>query len=823
MDNSYIIYSLAVAWFTSYTFVISMRIYQFTTFPKTYGKRPSLSLKDLGEAACEQQTDIPAFKVIVPAYMETDVIEGTLYRLTSMNYPHACYEVHVVTYEDEPVEDKGESTTQVVQRVAATINADAGVEVVRSIVTPEGFDGFFPGNLSAKERHIGKARGLNYTLRCIHESNERDERRYFIGKMSRTEHLERAKEILSDFKSEVQTEGDLVSFIDSYFNPEHPDYIGALSFTSQLGRLVVITQEATKSGKLDKNSWKLLLGFIEQESSRFYLRLKQIEQAHSDYPELRLGVLHDKEFLYSVMRSVEAEHISNLRVYSIKREAELEQSMPILFEALSRTDDCEEVFQLTRKFNSRWVLVYDADAEAPVDIMRHLAGRILTEPDVMGFQGPVAPLLNYDSVHPFCRMGALWLAFWHGAAYPRLLHNKSWAHPLAGTNWCFRIEGFEHQNKLIRDCPYDEAQRRFLLTFDPRQLTEDLELGVRNFSEWSVNAAWHPIVEMEQVPPTAGAMFRQYTRWSLGTLQTMGYIQRSRLPRIQKFWFAVYPLLFLFACSGPFITVSLIIAFNMNLIQVEPIFAWWTLFLAFGNFSYIWAFVITFERYYDMYQQSSAVNFLYKNRAKLIALLKAENVCFSPSIAKSLKNALQLIEKGMKPRGFVTKYLQSRCLDDEDDGEYSSAACKAYVDRLKRETPDSIHPDHLNDFIERFGQALAHVPVTKTDSGDYMTALEGGGPSHAAVPELLDKMVVLVNNATYKAGANRILRWSKYHTQISIWAIPFIFFSLGPFFNASWRFLRGEKMSWNKTIRTVKNKTHSLEKETSEFKYGGDR
>ena len=44
--------------------------------------------------------------------------------------------------------------------------------------------------------------------------------------------------------------------------------------------------------------------------------------------------------------------------------------------------------------NSRWVLVYDADADAPLDVMRHLAGRIMAEPDVMGFQGPVALLLN---------------------------------------------------------------------------------------------------------------------------------------------------------------------------------------------------------------------------------------------------------------------------------------------------------------------------------------------------------------------------------------------------------------------------------------------
>jgi len=818
MDKSYVIYSLAVAWFTIYTFVISMRIYQFKTFPNTYGKRPSLSLKDLGELACEQQTDIPFFKVIVPAYMETDVIEGTLYRLTSMNYPHACYEVHVVTYEDEPVKDKGESTTQVVQRVAATINANAGVEVIRSIVTPEGYDGFFPGKLSAKERHIGKARGLNYTLRRIHEDNERDERRYFIGKMSRTGHLGRVIKILTAFMAGFETEEKHALFIGRFFNPEHPDFIGGLSHTSQLGSLIKATQKAAKSGKLDNNSWMTLHNFIKKESSRFFLQLKKTKQTHSGYPELKLKVLDDKGFLYSVMRSVEAQDIAELESYSTRREAELEQSRPMLFGLLNRTNDYEEIFQLTKKFNSRWVLVYDADAEAPVDIMRHLAGRILTEPDVMGFQGPVAPLLNYDSVSPFCRMGALWLAFWHGAAYPRLLHNKSWAHPLAGTNWCFRIEGFEHQNKLIQDCPYDESRRRFLLTFDPKQLTEDLELGVRNFSDWSVNAAWHPIVEMEQVPPTAGAMFRQYSRWSLGTLQTMAYIQRSRLPRIQKLWFAAYPLLFLFACSGPFITVSLIIAFNMNLLQVEPIFAWWTLFLAFGNFSYIFAFIVTFDRYYDMYQQSSAVNFLYKNKDELISLLKSESACFSVSFVNSLRKSLLLIEKGMKPKGFVTKCLQNRCLD-EDDGDYSNPGCKTYIEQLKKATPESIHPDHFHNFIEMFRQTLADIPVMQNASGDHMTTSE----RHEPPPELLDKMVVLVNNATYKAGANRILRWSRYHTQILIYAIPFIFFSLAPFFNASWRWLRGEKMPWNKTIRTVKNQMHTLEKETSEYKYRNDK
>ena len=522
------------------------------------------------------------------------------------------------------------------------------------------------------------------------------------------------------------------------------------------------------------------------------------------------------------MRSVEAQDIAELEKYSIKRETELEQTRPFLFKAIHNTNKSQEFFQLIRQFNSRWVLVYDADADAPVDIMRHLAGRILSEPDVMGFQGPVAPLLNYDSVHPLCRMGALLLAFSHGAAYPRLLNKKVWAHPLAGTNWCFRIEGFESQNQLIRNCPYDEARRRFILNFDPRQLTEDLQLGIRNFSEWSVNAAWHPIVEMEQAPPTPGAMFRQYSRWSLGTLQTMRYILlRSHLPLDQKIWYFMYPIFFIFACSGPIITISLIIAFYMDLLQVEPIFAWWTLFLAFGNFVYIWAFIETFERFYDMYQQSSAVNFIYKNKAKLIDLLDAKNVCFTPSFANVIENTLQQIKQGMKPKGFVYKYLQSRCLD-EDKSEYSSLAIKAYADGLKKVTPESIHPNHFYNFIDMLEQALARVPITKEDSGNCITLLDGHKPYRTSAPMLLDKMIVLVDNATHKAGVNRKLRWSKYHTQISIWAIPFIFFSLMPFFNASWRWIRGERLVWNKTTRTAKNKMHTTEKEASEFKYGGD-
>ena len=803
MNTSYIIYSLAVAWFTYHVFWMAMRIYQFKAFPHTYGKQPLLSLKDLGEAAYELERDIPAFKVIVPAFMETDVIEGTLYRLASMNYPQSHYEIHVVTYEDEPHEPGNESTTQVVQRAGAAINADAGVDLVHSVVTPAGYDGFFPGDRNADIQHIGKARGLNYALRCIHEENERDERRYFIGKMCRNGSLHRIMKIVSAFKAGFDSLEKQSAFINRHFNPEGSEYIGALSHTLQLRELVSTVQTVANTKAIEPKTWEILVNYIDKESSRFYLQIDKIEHEHSDYPELKLRVLENKDFLYEIMRTVEGQKLTDLQNYSIQRESALELARPILHRKLTSALDGEDVFQLSRKMNSRWVLVYDADADAPLDVMRHLAGRIMAEPDVMGFQGPVAPLLNYDSVHPLCRMGALWMAFWHGAAYPRLLNNKAWAHPLAGTNWCFRIEGFEEQNSLIRDCPYDESRRRFLLQFDPRQLTEDLETGIRNFSDWCVNAEWHPIVEMEQVPPTAGAMFRQHTRWSLGTLQTMSYIIRSRLPLIQKTWYVMYPLRVVFASSGPFITGGLIIAFYMQALQVEPIFSWWTVFLAFGNLIYIWAFIATFQYYYDMHQQATAVNYLYKNRDRLIALFDSESVCFTPAYAGLMKNTLGLIKKEMRPGGFIQKYMQSRYTDNLDSGS-SSVASQVYVDSLKKMTPDCIQPDKFFDFIQSLEHKLLQVPVKQTDADDCIGLHKEIKPTQSTPPVLLDRMAELLDNAAHKAGVSRKPRWSRYHTQILIWAIPFVYFSVTPFFYAYWRWTKGDITPWHKTTRTVK-------------------
>jgi len=779
-----------------------MKVYQFKSYPRTFGKQPNLSLMDLGEAAYERNIDIPAFQVIVPAFLETDVIEATINRLVSMNYPRTHFKINIVTYEDEPVQSRRQTTTEVAQRVCNKINATTAIDIAHSIVTPSSFDGYFPGNTDSEKQYTSKARGLNYGLRCIHEQNERDERRYLIGKLVQVGHFAEVEALLLSLEAEIRSGKQLPEKLFTSFDPEGSEFIGILPCQYHLQRLLVIANSPGLSATINQESWKILFGYMRNEAWRHFLILEQHTRTQSVFPQLSLRVNDEKKFLYDVLKKVEAQPMLELMEYSVMRETKLQKSRPILYSKLGSCKNSEAIYQLSRRINSRWVLVYDADADAPTDIMRHLAARIMTEPDVMGYQGPVAPVQNYDEVHPIGRMSGLWLAFSHGSSYPRLIHNKKWAHPLAGTNWCFRIEGFERNGRLIRDCLYEESERQFLLKFDPQQLTEDLESGIRMFNDWSVNAEWHPIAEIEQVPPTAGGVFRQHARWTLGTLQTMKYILKSRLPFGQKTLYVINPVGVILAGLGPIITIALVIALYNGSLQVPPAFAWWSLLLAFGNLVYLWVFMAVFERFYDARQQTLAFDCLYQNRQKIIQLLKQNDPEFTPSIIFKLNHMLVLIRKGMEPGGFISKCLKTRYTDPEII-EFEDAGLESYINRLQGDSQYSVYPGRFYSFVDQFELMLKKIEVERRQSGQ--SVIDDTDKNSSAGFLLLEKTYSLVRNATYKAGVNRFPRWSAYHTQILLWAIPYIYFSLTPIFYAYWCWAKGEKKPWDKTVRTVKH------------------
>ena len=158
-------------------------------------------------------------------------------------------------------------------------------------------------------------------------------------------------------------------------------------------------------------------------------------------------------------------------------------------------------------------------------------------------------------------------------------------------------------------------------------------------------------------------------------------------------------------------------------------------------------------------------------------------MCFTPAYANLMKDTLQKIKYGMRTGGFVIKHLKARYTDEEAT-EYSNAASKEYVDSLKKATPETIRLEYFYDFIIMFEESMSHIPDSKAKPDKHLISLEERKSLQVSAPMLLDKMVILTDNATHKAGVNRKLRWSKYHTQILIWAIPFVYFSVTPFFNA---------------------------------------
>lgn len=804
-DSSYLIYGVAVGWFTYHMFWMAMRIYQFASFPRTYGQTPNLTIKDLAGTAIAGDKELPAFRVIVPAYQEGLVIEGTLKRIAAMNYPQTHYEIYVATYADEPATAGVEATYAIVARVAEEINAKAKLERIKVLQVPAEFDGFFPGAMGAEPRYIGKARGLNYTLRTLYEENERSERICFIGNMVRRKHhhhVDRMLELLAK-TAEQQKVKDVDWIVDNVFRPGGEEYIETLVFSAQLHSLLVFAQRIRSAGPDYDRARKIVLEFIAREAPRFYLELTGVDGATGNVQDPHLQVIQQKRFLYDVMAAVESVSPGRTEKDLEEMEGLLARTRPLLLERLHNVSSNAEIYELSRSMNSRWVMVYDADAHAPLDVMRHLAARILTEPDVMGFQGPVAPLLNYDDVHPLCRMGGLWMAFWHGAAYPRLLHNRKWAHPLAGTNWCFRVEGFEHDGKLTRNCAYEESRRRFLLYFDPTQLTEDLEVGIRNFSQWSTNANWHPLVETEQVPPTAKAMFAQHARWALGTLWTLRDVIRSRLPVAQKIWFLLYPVRVVFASSGPFVTAALIVAVMTEALTIEPVFAWWTLLLAFGNLVYPIAFIRTFERYFDMQQRAAVMEYIDRNMREIVAGLGDEHQSYGMAERGRLRKAGRQLDAAMSRAGFVGKYLQTRCTDDDEGVVIEDHNVRRYYDHLLAESPARIQTQNAYDAIVRLSGLLSQAREEAIPGSRGRGKTNGKQTGDALAPELT-RLCALVDRAATGAGVNRWLRWSRYHTQILVWSIPFIYFSVTPFFNAFWRWLKGERGVWNKTARTPK-------------------
>lgn len=168
---------------------------------------------------------------------------------------------------------------------------------------------------------------------------------------------------------------------------------------------------------------------------------------------------------------------------------------------------------------------YDAESRPAPDVLLHVSDRYITTGGRQKlWQGPVFQVRNFYQLGPINKIIALYQALAHEWYLPILMRCLPF---LGGTN--LHVE----RELLVR-----------IGGFDPRILSEDLELGVRSFLEGGEWPEYLPVVSTEQTPATYKAYFRQRLRWGSGHLQVYDKLRKAeqypesvRLPLIRTLFF----------------------------------------------------------------------------------------------------------------------------------------------------------------------------------------------------------------------------------------------------------------------------------------------
>lgn len=151
---------------------------------------------------------------------------------------------------------------------------------------------------------------------------------------------------------------------------------------------------------------------------------------------------------------------------------------------------------------------YDAESRPEKDVLLYLAHRYLvSNRKQKSWQGPVFQVRNYYQLGPLNKVIALFQALSHEWYLPILMKELPF---LGGTNLHMET------NHLLSIGGYD-----------PKALSEDLELGVRSYLESGEWPEYLPMVSTEQTPATYRAYFRQRLRWGSGHLQVYDKIRNA--------------------------------------------------------------------------------------------------------------------------------------------------------------------------------------------------------------------------------------------------------------------------------------------------------
>jgi cellulose synthase/poly-beta-1,6-N-acetylglucosamine synthase-like glycosyltransferase len=800
MDGPTLLYTGMITAFAYSGLDIYNRIRQYLSFDRTYGHREKITLNDLLEKAEAENTELPSFNIYVPALKESEVIEQTIRNLAKSNYPMTHFKINIISHIDDTVPDPEHNTTSVVEKTAKDINSKLGFELVKSIVVSKEFNGYFPEDTS-KDRKNGKSRTLNYAIKKTHEDNERDERSYLLGIMFKYDALNQIENMV-DTISTSQDRALTESLIARHLDESSPLYIGSLFLSSELESLVHISNSLSGRRILSEQSENILSEYINLQAENFFYDVKDVDI--NSKKQKHLEVMKGKQFLRDVMLEVENKPQTELIAYAEKREEELKETRPVLSKLLNSAQTTEEVYQLVKTMmNSRWMVVYDADADAPRDVLRYLSAKIMDDPNIMAFQGPVAQVGNLEDVTSIPRLGGIHLTFNHATLYPRMLQKKNWAHPLAGTNYCLSLEGMVTGKPITRDTPYRESQREFFIYFKPESLTEDLECGLRLFQEYGINAELQPFTEVEQVPPDRKTFVRQQIRWAEGTLALLEEIKNSRLPFDQKLYYASYPFKVVLTAILPVISTAYLIGYTLGAIHAPQIYGNLPVVLAAANVLYSLEFVLP----YLITDKYIKANYPYDELYKLgRSIIDKRQEAYNAFELSDIVDMIGKFKEGMKKNGRIGRFANIR-LTDED---YNPTSLYIYdLDKVVAKTatvPTKKNFENLITNLESIvtvdAQSMGLIykkNALYTKSGRKID-VKTLNMNESRIQNEINRMDVIFHmedvNAIHEAG--RI-------AEIAMMALPYIYTQVGPTLTAIQRKLTGTaSTSWDKTARTAK-------------------
>lgn len=167
------IYIFAVCLYVFFFFLF-LRYFAWKNFAtKNYwSKRRTVTLFELKKLAKEKNRKLPMFSILVPAREEAEVIGQTIEHLSSLNYPSNLFEIIIITDEKELQKGAPVTTQQVVEAKIKEFRKRKNVPVLKHVMVPYDFDGYYGGTLTGKAVPSTKGRALNYGLAFIDKNSD---------------------------------------------------------------------------------------------------------------------------------------------------------------------------------------------------------------------------------------------------------------------------------------------------------------------------------------------------------------------------------------------------------------------------------------------------------------------------------------------------------------------------------------------------------------------------------------------------------------------------------------------------------------------------